>query len=182
VAGSSVAYKDSVYLGEVFINRNCYHIAFSMLGTFHWISTATPEPHPLNALEGVIKEEGNGFKTVIPLLSPTNWRFVAFIPPDDLLELYDRATLDHHTCRNRLTFRELRKAKRWCYSRFGKIGVSILMTTQLEILNEFVQMGICNPWNETIIWKTFLAAKHHFVPRPIRFENNLIIWLFLRTT
>jgi UDP-N-acetylglucosamine transferase subunit ALG13 len=134
---------------------------------------------PLRALhrlcsEGVIKEEVIVQNGHTPFVSD-KLTLRPFIPQDDLLELYDRASLIITHAGTGSLIKGVKKGKKViAIPRLVKLGEHI-DDHQLEILNEFVQMEYVIPWNETDNLEDLLAASINFVPRPYVSKKQFII-------
>ncbi len=145
-----------------------------LLGTF-----PIEFPRPLKEIDrlcrsGVIHEEvivQNGhtaFSSPKLVLRP-------FIPPDELQGLYDRARLViSHAGTGSLVTGIKRGKKVIAIPRLQKLG-EVVDDHQLEILQEFVQMGYVLPWHEDDRLEDLLRTVEDFVPQPYFSKKQHII-------
>ncbi|CAH0999528.1 hypothetical protein LEM8419_00828 [Neolewinella maritima] len=98
-----------------------------------------------------------------------------FIPPDELLNLYDRARLIISHAGTGSLVTGVRKGKTViAIPRLLRLGEHI-DDHQLEILREFVTRGYVIAWNEADQLEDVLQASTAFVPRPYTSKKQQII-------
>ncbi|MES1216418.1 MAG: PssE/Cps14G family polysaccharide biosynthesis glycosyltransferase [Bacteroidota bacterium] len=145
-----------------------------LLGTFQ-----IEFPRPLKqindlCIEGKIVEEiivQNGHTN----FESTYFKFMPFIPPDKLDELYDRATIIISHAGSGSILKGVKKGKKVIAIARLKKNAECVDDHQLEILDEFARMGYILPWNENDSLVEILEKAEHFVPQKYVSQKEVII-------